>query len=208
MLKKNFILIVIGLFAIGIILLKFCFSETLWETKNVNINVSDITNSINKSESTNNLNWSDSNVLNKIQQNFMAIAGCEGKEVMVDENIHFYEDGMIMLTIQNCKNVDYLDAYTYENGKWSDPSPVRTSIHDNWKSNLFPLSAVRFGTVAKVIANYNDKAQQIVGAEKISHVYIVNLGKLTWYPRSIDGTRESYSIEFDLNGDIKSFQRD
>lgn len=130
----------------------------------------------------------------------------QSKEILVYESIHFYEDGSINLALQHPTNPKYVDAYKYKDGKWSEPEPV---LARNIERRTFPLSGIHFSDAHKVIQNYNVKAAQVEGAKPISDAYITIWdNNMRWNPRSINGSRERYDIQFNNNGTLKSFRQE
>ncbi|WP_316826156.1 hypothetical protein [Pedobacter miscanthi] len=128
------------------------------------------------------------------------------KEIIVYESIHFYEDGSINLALQHPGNPKYVDKYHYKDGKWSEPEPV---IARNMERRTFPLSEIHFADAQQVIKNYNVKAAQVEGAKPTSDAYITIWDNgMRWNPRSINGSRERYDIQFNNNGTLKSFRQE
>ncbi len=131
-----------------------------------------------------------------------------GKPIYLYADIHFYDDGRIMAKLQHPDKPDYIDAYDYRGGQWSDPTPVQLSVRDNILDRLVALDSVPLQTAAKVTANYNEKAASIEGASPTEHVYlIIHHGVTRWYPNRIDGSREAWDIFFNQDGSIASFVR-
>ncbi|WP_316802834.1 hypothetical protein [Pedobacter nototheniae] len=132
-----------------------------------------------------------------------------GKEIFIYKLAHFRDNGSIEIKLQHPKNPKYVDNYTYKNGKWSEPEPEQLSVRDNIQSNLISLNNISFTSAARVNKTYNEKTAEIEGAKPTTSVYFyVRNGTVKWYPSSISGSRERYSIEFNSNGSLKSFNRD
>src|SRR5690606_24963604 len=105
-------------------------------------------------------------------------------------DIHFYDDGRIAAKLQHPTNPEYVDAYDYDNGTWSNPQAVQLSVNDGLESKLVALDSVPFSTAATVVQHYNEKAATVAGARGTDHVYlIIRYGIARWYPQQIDGTR-------------------
>jgi len=130
------------------------------------------------------------------------------KTINLYADIHFYDDGRIMAKLQHPENLEYVDAYNYDGSQWSQPTPVQLSVHDKIKDRLVALDSVPFHTAASVVKNYNEKAAAIEGASPTDHVYLImHSGIVQWYPNQIDGSREAWSVFFNLDGSVSSFLR-
>ncbi|NLR77403.1 hypothetical protein [Chitinophaga eiseniae] len=132
-----------------------------------------------------------------------------GKQIAVYEAIHFYDDGRINLELQHPTRPDYIDAYRFNKGSWEEPAPVQLSVHDDIKAGLVNLDKVHFINVANVYNNYRLKADSIEGVAPLTHIYAIIRGdSITWYPRSISGSRERYFISFTATGNIDRCYRE
>lgn len=132
-----------------------------------------------------------------------------GKEIFLYSTIYFYDDGRILTALRHPENPKYVDKYAYENGVWSGPEPQQLSVRDNVESRLLSLSKVDFADVAKVNHTYNEKAAQVEGAKPETTVYIsIWDNEPRWFPTTINGSRERYSIQFNTDGTLKTYRRD
>ncbi|MEI3800296.1 MULTISPECIES: hypothetical protein [unclassified Chitinophaga] len=132
-----------------------------------------------------------------------------GKGIHLYRSIHFYEDGRINVTIQHPQNPEYIDEYNYSKGKWEEPKPVQMSVRDNISESLVSLDDISFASAAAVYRNYNRKAEDVAGAKPLTHIYgIFHGNSITWYPQSINGSREKYFISFTPNGSLKDYYRE
>jgi len=136
-----------------------------------------------------------------------------GKPVNIFQNIHFYggERPRIIAEIQDPNNPDNIDHYEFEDGKWSEPQPVRISGGGNMKDNVFPLAEIKFADIAKITQVFNEKAKEVnaEGAE-LDHVYyslFVPTGKTKWYTSNLSTDRAEYEFEFNKDGSLKSFKK-
>ncbi|MCW3465299.1 hypothetical protein [Chitinophaga nivalis] len=131
-----------------------------------------------------------------------------GKEIYLYKTIHFYDDGRINIKVRHPENPDYVDEYSFHDGNWDAPKPVQLSVHDNIKKYLVNLSDVSFVNAAVVYRNYRQKADSITGVVPINYIYAgFDNNKITWYPQSIDGSRERYFISFTPRGEVDRFYR-
>ena len=131
------------------------------------------------------------------------------KEIMFFQTVYFYKDGTIRIMLQHPENPEYIDEYTYHNGKWSAPKACTGNRSRSVARRLFPLNKVDFENGVKVIQTYNEKASQVEGAKPSNDVYIsVWDDRLRWFPTTINGTRERYDIQFNIDGSLKSFRKE
>lgn len=131
-----------------------------------------------------------------------------GKDIYLYEGVHFYDDGRINMKVQNPDNPAYVDAYSFNKGSWQEPQPVQLSVHDDIASRLVKLDDLHFSSVATLCRNFSMKADSILGAAPLSHVYaILRKNTYTWYPQSISGSRERYFISFTKEGEVEDFYR-
>lgn len=164
---------------------------------------------IQNSRTTNGDFLSNATALHDAEQALRALPAFAGKNIHLYKAIHFYNDGRINVNIQHPQNPEYVDEYNYSNGKWEEPKPVQLSVHDDIQQSLISLDNMSFVCASVVYRNYNSKAKDVLGAAPLTHVYgIFGTNTLTWYPRSISGSRERYSISFTPAGGIKDFYRE
>lgn len=152
----------------------------------------------------------DAAALQKAEDELKALPKFNGKEVHVFQNVHFYNDGRIMIELQDPDKPANIDHYEYANGKWGEPQPVQISGDGNMKDNTTPLNDIKFATVATVAKNWNEKAAAIEGVEPLSMVYFflnVMRGDRYWNANTINGTREKYNITFNMDGSVKEFEK-
>lgn len=144
--------------------------------------------------------------LEKAEDQLKNLPQYRNKEIVVYQSVHFYDNGFINLMLQHPVNPKYVDAYEYRDGKWSAPKPVLAS---DIARRTFPLSGMHFKDAHKVIQLYNAKATQVEGAEPTSAAYITIWDKgMRWAPRTINGSRERYDIQFNNDGTLKSFRQE
>ncbi|MET3879570.1 hypothetical protein [Chitinophaga sp. OAE865] len=152
---------------------------------------------------------SDAIALLDAEKALRALPAFAGKSIYLYKAIHFYNDGRINVNIQHPENPEYIDEYNYSNGKWQNPKPVQLSVHDNISEALISLDNISFVCASVVYRNYNRKAENIEGAAPLTHVYgIFGANGLTWYPQSINGSRERYFISFTPAGGVKDYYRE
>lgn len=147
--------------------------------------------------------------LKAAEQALRNLPAFSGKKIYLYSFIHFYDDGRIQLQLQNPENPAYVDEYNFSDGAWGTPGPVQLSVHDDIRSALVSLDDVGFVNVAAVYQHYHEKAATVTGAEPPTHIYaIFSNNNMTWYPQSINGSRERYFISFAPDGGLKSFYRE
>ncbi|MRG47555.1 hypothetical protein GFS24_20705 [Chitinophaga sp. SYP-B3965] len=149
------------------------------------------------------------NSLNKAEEALKALPQYAGKEIFIYSGIHFYDDGSIHVMLQHPENPKYIDKYEYRNGVWSEPKPEQISVRDHIDSRLVSLNKIHFMNAAKVARIYNEKAAEVEGAKPATSVYIsIWDNEVRWFPTTVNGSRERYTIQFDANGELKKFERD
>lgn len=147
--------------------------------------------------------------LKKAEEALRKLPQYAGKEIFIYSTLYFYNDGTINVTLQHPENLKYVDAYEFRDNKWSEPRPVQLSVRDDIQNRLVSLNKIPFINAAKVTDIYNKKAQDIEGAKPLSSIYIsISDNKIRWYPTTINGSRERYSIQFNDDGTLKTFKQD
>ncbi|WP_286967349.1 hypothetical protein [Flavobacterium sp. UBA4854] len=148
-------------------------------------------------------------ILKKAEEQLKNLPQYNGKEIFIYSILYFYNDGRINAMLQHPENPKYVDIYEFNDEKWSGPKPVQLSVRDDVKGRLVSLNKISFINAAKLAQVYNEKTKEVEGAQPTTSVYIsIWNNKLRWYPSSISGSREHYSIEFNDDGSLKSFQQD
>lgn len=164
---------------------------------------------IHNSRTTNSGFLSDAIALLNAENELRALPAFAGKTIYLYKAIHFYNDGRINVNVQHPQNPAYIDEYNYSNGKWEGPKPVQLSVHDDISKALLKLDNVCFVCASVVYNNYNRKAREVEGAAMPAHIYgVFNANRLTWYPQSINGSREKYFISFNQSGGVKDYHRE
>lgn len=147
--------------------------------------------------------------LKKAEEALRELPQYAGKEIYIYSSIHFYDDGSISVKLQHPTNPGYIDSYQYKNGSWSEPKPEQMSVKDKIQSRLVSLEKVNFTYVAAAARLYKEKTEEVEGARPITSIYIsIWNNNLRWFPASISGSRERYSIELNQNGTLKKFERE
>lgn len=148
-------------------------------------------------------------LLNKAENDLKELAKFKGKEIKVFQKINIYDDGRIIMAIQDPDKPENVDEYTYLDGKWQAPQALQISGGGNMDDNTFPLSQVKFETANAIFKQLQEKAKTVEGAEPVTTAfYNMNpaTGEMRWLS-GIDGTRESYTAIFNTDGSLKSFEK-
>ena len=152
--------------------------------------------------------------LQKAEDALKELPKFKGKDVQVFQNVQFYGGTMPRIEIEliDPEKPENVDHYTYQGGKWSEPQPVQISGGGDLKDNSTPLNDIKFATVAIVYKNWKEKAATVEGAEKAELDYIyfnlwVPTQKRYWDANTIEGTREKYNINFNLDGSVREFKK-
>ncbi|MGN8069557.1 hypothetical protein [Mucilaginibacter sp. 22184] len=147
--------------------------------------------------------------LKKAEASLRNLPQYRGKEIFIYRSVHFYDDGSISIMLRHPENPDDVDSYEYRNGAWSKPKPEQVSVNADIDSRSVSLDEVDFTTIANITRLYNEKAAEIEGARPTTSAYMVVWDKvMRWYPGTINGSRQRYSIEFNNDGTLKSFRQD
>ena len=147
--------------------------------------------------------------LEKAEESLRKLPQYAGKEIFIYSTLYFYNDGLINVMLQHPTNPKYVDIYNYKEGQWSEPKPLQLSVRDEVQKRLVSLNKIKFVNVAKVTATYNEKAKEIEGAKPLTSAYVsIWDNKMRWYPSSINGSRERYSIQFNDDGSLKAFKQE
>ena len=145
----------------------------------------------------------------KAEQALRKLPQYAGKEIFIYSTIHFYDDGRIITSLRHPENPKYVDRYEYRNGVWSEPKPVQMSVRDKIESRLLPLDKISFSNAARVTKKYNEKAAEVEGAKPATSTYVMVWDKqMRWYPTTVDGSRERYTIQFNDDGTLKTYRQD
>lgn len=133
----------------------------------------------------------------------------KGKDVKVFQNIHFYEDGRVQLALQDPDKPENIDDYLFQGGKWQEPQAVQISGDGDMSANVFPLSTLKFETVADIYKQLEEQSKEVEGAKIDGHIYYnlnVMLQKGQWMT-GVQGTRGQYSGYFNADGSLKEFKK-
>lgn len=117
-------------------------------------------------------------------------------------------DQYIMVKVQDPKNPENIDGYTYRDGKLSAPAPVKIIGNGKIEENVFPLSTVNLSALPSLTAEIGEKLKTVEGGRMTGYsikrglpfkkdVYILVLA---------DGTRKSVSAEADAKGKLTRFE--
>ena len=151
----------------------------------------------------------DTKELEKAEEALRKLPQYAGKEIFIYSTLYFYNNGLINVMLQHPTNPKYVDIYDYKDGKWSEPKPLQLSVRDEVQKRLVSLNKIKFVNVAKVTATYNEKVKEIEGAKPLTSAYVsIWDNKMRWYPSSINGSRERYSIQFNDDGSLKAFKQE
>ena len=145
--------------------------------------------------------------LEKAENQLRALPEFQGNKIRLHRSTHFYQDGRIITEIQNPDEPRNIDRYTYRDGKWEAPEPVRISLSDKIEEHLIDLDSVPFVNAHKVYQAITEKSAEL-GIEPRETIYVVpRNNKANWYPKTLDTDRSSYRMEFDSQGNLLSFEQ-
>lgn len=145
--------------------------------------------------------------LQKAENQLRALPEFQGKKIRLYRSTHFYQDGRIITEIQNPDEPRNIDSYTYRDGKWEAPEPVRISLSDKIEEHLIDLDSVPFVNAHNVYQALTEKSAEL-GIEPRETIYVVpRNNKANWYPKTLNTDRSSYRMEFDSQGNLLSFEQ-
>ncbi len=167
-----------------------------------------------KSATGNNDNTEDGAFLrsNSIEKAFDALKAMDkfkGKKIMVFQDIHFYGDGRIMLSLADPAKPENIDQYTNKNGSWSEPVPVKLSGDGKISDNLINLDEIAYKAVPEMMKIADEKAKSIEGGKAGTHIYFAFTPTFNTklFRTDVEGTRESYGLTFDKDGKLKEYAK-
>lgn len=145
--------------------------------------------------------------LQKAENQLRALPEFQGKKIRLYRSTHFYQDGRIITEIQNPDEPRNIDSYTYRDGKWETPEPVRISLSDKIEEHLIDLDSIPFVNAHKVYQAITEKSAEL-GIEPRETIYVVpRNNKANWYPKTLETERSRYRLEFDSQGNLLSFEQ-
>ena len=155
---------------------------------------------------------SDESALQSAQAQLEELDKFQGKSIQVFQAAHFYQDGRIIIKLQDPGALENVDEYTYQGGEWLKPVPVRLTGDGAMEDNVTPLKDMQFATIANIFGTWSEKAKTVEGAEEkeMTHAY-VNINPVTakrrWFCDAIEGTRAEYQIFFNLDGSLETYEK-
>lgn len=154
---------------------------------------------------------SEKQALIDAKEALMNLPKYKGKKVMVFQSVNIYDDGRIDIDVQDPENEDNIDNYYFDAGQWGEPTPVQISGGGDMSANVTPIEDVRFELIPDMVKIYEEKAGGIEGAEKrptsmTFHLWVPNQSRY-WSGGFIEGAREEYNLDFDLDGKVLEFEK-
>ena len=153
----------------------------------------------------------DANALAQAEAALRSLPELKGKKINVYSDFHMYDDGRIMINIQDPDTLQNVNSYDYSSDKeWGARQPVNiggNATAESVSSQSIPLDSVHFKTVAKMAKTYADSAKHVGSTTRIDHIYYVPEVK-EWYCNSMTGARSSYEIYFNPDGTVKEFKKE
>src|SRR5690606_6977625 len=145
--------------------------------------------------------------LQKAENQLRELPEFQGKKIRLYRSTHFYQDGRIITEIQNPDEPRNIDRYTYRDGKWEAPQPVRISVSDKIEEHLTDLDSVPFVNANNVYKAVIEKSAEL-GIEPKETIYVIPRNhKANWYPKTLETERSRYRLEFDNQGNLLSFEQ-
>ena len=126
-------------------------------------------------------------------------------------DIHFYDDGRVILDAQDPENKKNVNRYTYRDGSWNTPQPIELKGTGKLEDNLFSLEEANLQAIPNLVKEAMTRSKDIDGA-KVEHVYAETTterrrpeDKVAVYV-TVEGTRGSKTLIADGKGKVKSFK--
>lgn len=139
--------------------------------------------------------------------------GLKGHDLMVFQDIslmHSEQNGVIdSVDIYIVKpGTEDVDNYSYTNGKWEGPNPVQLTGDGRMEDNVTPMNSINFAKVPDMYKQLEAKAKDVEGG-KVEDLLVYILGRDGMYASwGVEGTREKYDAEFDLNGNLTRYEKE
>ena len=126
-------------------------------------------------------------------------------------DIHFYDDGRVILDAQDPENKKNVNRYTYRDGSWNTPQPIELKGTGKLEDNLFSLEEANLLAIPNLVKEAMTRGKDIEGA-KVEHVYAETTterrrpeDKVAVYV-TVEGPRGSKTLIADGKGKVKSFK--
>ena len=150
----------------------------------------------------------DAGALAAAEASLHNIPELKGKPIKMFGDMHLYDDGRIMLKVQDPDTLQNVNEYDYDNKQWGPKTPVNTGsvTPDMISRAVIPLDSIHFKYVAKMFKEFTDSAKHYNSTSRLDHIYFVrDVNK--WYCSDIAGTRSSYQIYFKPDGTVSEFDK-
>jgi hypothetical protein len=150
-----------------------------------------------------------SNAIEKAFDALKAMGKFKDKKVMVFQDIHFYGDGRIMLSIADPAKPENVDQYNYKDGEWSDPEPVKLSGGGKLSDNLISLDEIAYKAVPDMMKIADEKAKSVEGGKASSHIFFSFMPTFNTkvFRTNVEGARENYNLKFDKDGKLQEYTK-
>jgi hypothetical protein len=149
--------------------------------------------------------------LAKAEQALRDLPEFKSKPIRLSGDMHMYDDGRIMLSVQDPDTLGNVNAYEYSrDGEWGPRQPVKMTGNvtaDMISSNAVTLDNLHFMTVAQMAKVYADSAKHVSSKSIINHIYY-EPDAHKWYCNDIEAPRANYEIYFNPNGSVKEFRKE
>jgi hypothetical protein len=147
--------------------------------------------------------------LTDAEQSLRAIPELKGKKLIIYGDAQFYDDGRIMIDVQDPDTASNVNEYDFNGQEWGPGKPVQMSTADinNMNMQSFALDTMPFARIQQMAIVYASKAKQINSTTTLNHIYYVpDAGK--WYCNDMESPRANYELYLNPNGTVKEFKRE
>jgi hypothetical protein len=153
----------------------------------------------------------DAQRLAKAERALRDLPEFKGKPIWLSGDMHMYDNGRIMLSVQDPDTLGNVNAYEYSrDGEWGPGQPVKMTGNitpEMISSSAIPLNKLHFVTVAKMANVYADSARHVGSKTIINHIYY-EPDVQEWYCNDIEAPRANYQMYFNPDGSVKEFRKE
>lgn len=126
-------------------------------------------------------------------------------------DIHFYDDGRVILDAQDPENKKNVNRYTYRDGAWNTPQPIELKGTGKLEDNLFSLEEANLQAIPNLVKEAMKRGKDIEGA-KVEHVYAETTAErktaadkvMIYIP--VEGTHAKKTLTANGKGTVKGFK--
>ena len=170
----------------------------------------DLASSVGPKKSVNPL--TEPGALTAIMQELQNRENLKGHELQVFQgfSINYDEKYGTSISIEILKpgTTEDVDNYTYRDGSWSGPSPVKITGDGDMSDNLTPFASFPFDKIPALRAELESKTKDLEGVKPVDFLLFsfTHDGDIRIY-MSAKSDRAEYSAKWDINGTLLDFHK-